>query len=484
LGRKRGENADFDGSHIKRSRYLLIVRGRKMKRMFTIVFCVAAVTTIKGYPFDSVLDQSQTSGGGGAHVTADHFVAQTFTSSITGVLDHIDLAFYLGENHRYPTSVSILGTVGGRPVGSMLGSVEVAGFNEGWNSIDFLEELVVLFAGRQYSILLSNDDPTMYVSPTVSWQVKSGGIYPGGSLWFYSRSSGWYPPTSNVFDAAFQTWMIPDAPAIGVSSTSLDFVCAEGGPNPESKILSVLSITEGTLNWEITEDCNWLDVSPTSGRSSGEVNEVVISVDANGLDRGQYSCLLEISDPNAINSPEYISVNLDVRWPLIGFSPNSILFASPQGGPNPETQVLSIWNADIGTLNWNVTADCNWLDVDPNSGSCALEVNEVDLSVDGSGLLVGTYHCNLTISDPAALNSPQTALVRLQICGETVYVPEDFSTIQDAIDHTWEGGTVIVSEGTYTGPGNRDIDFNGKAITVRCVDPNDPDIVAATIIFP
>ena len=36
--------------------------------------------------------------------------------------------------------------------------------------------------------------------------------------------------------------------------------------------------------------------------------------------------------------------------------------------------------------------------------------------------------------------------------------------------------------GTYTGDGNRDIDFKGKAITVRSIDPNNPDIVAATII--
>ena len=58
----------------------------------------------------------------------------------------------------------------------------------------------------------------------------------------------------------------------------------------------------------------------------------------------------------------------------------------------------------------------------------------------------------------------------------------DYPTIQAAINDANEGDTIEIWPGTYTGPGNRDIDPNGKALTIRSTDPNDPDIVAATII--
>ena len=45
--------------------------------------------------------------------------------------------------------------------------------------------------------------------------------------------------------------------------------------------------------------------------------------------------------------------------------------------------------------------------------------------------------------------------------------PADFTTIQSAIDDANDGDTVFVADGIYRGDGNRDIDFKGKAITLR-----------------
>lgn len=61
-------------------------------------------------------------------------------------------------------------------------------------------------------------------------------------------------------------------------------------------------------------------------------------------------------------------------------------------------------------------------------------------------------------------------------------VPSEYPTIQAAIDAAATGDTVLIAPGIYSGEGNHDISFRGKAITVRSVDPNDVSAVNSTII--
>jgi hypothetical protein len=51
--------------------------------------------------------------------------------------------------------------------------------------------------------------------------------------------------------------------------------------------------------------------------------------------------------------------------------------------------------------------------------------------------------------------------------GRTWHVPSEIATIQAAIDSSIDGDIVELADGTYRGPGNRDVSFLGKAITVR-----------------
>jgi hypothetical protein len=133
---------------------------------------------------------------------------------------------------------------------------------------------------------------------------------------------------------------------------------------------------------------------------------------------------------------------------------------------------LYIQNIGPNTLKWEAVENCSWLEVVPISGESFRQLNEVALSVDVAGLDRGLYNCELTIMADGAVNSPKRVEVVLYVLAISL-VPSQHETIQEAIDAAEDWTVVIVADGTYTGQGNRDIHFLGKAITVR--SENGPD---------
>lgn len=81
-----------------------------------------------------------------------------------------------------------------------------------------------------------------------------------------------------------------------------------------------------------------------------------------------------------------------------------------------------------------------------------------------------------------------TILLFIQTLAAATELPvplRDYPTIQSAIDDAVNGDVVLVEPGVYTGYGNVDLDFLGKAITVKSwINPEnpEPDIIATTII--
>jgi hypothetical protein len=72
----------------------------------------------------------------------------------------------------------------------------------------------------------------------------------------------------------------------------------------------------------------------------------------------------------------------------------------------------------------------------------------------------------------------QTMFVEAGSLGGTIHVPTDAPTIQIAIEDSQPFDTIIVAPGSYF----EAIGFGGKVITVQSANPNDPNVVAATII--
>ena len=72
-----------------------------------------------------------------------------------------------------------------------------------------------------------------------------------------------------------------------------------------------------------------------------------------------------------------------------------------------------------------------------------------------------------------ALSSPSSVIDL-----SSIKVPEDYTTIQEAIDAAEDGDVIVVEPGIY----RENIDFKGKNINLRSSDPGNPEVVEETII--
>ena len=159
-------------------------------------------------------------------------------------------------------------------------------------------------------------------------------------------------------------------------------------------------------------------------------------------------------------------VEYNSSTPIIAINKEFFEFYNFNGEPNPEDKHLSIRNCAGGTLNWEISDDSFWLEAIPNSGNSTGDIKDITLRVDTTNLSYGEYTCTLTIFDDNAVNSPRTVRVKLHVAAN-IRVPENHPTIQEAIDASADRSTIIVADGIYTGKGNKNISFRGKAITVR-----------------
>ena len=228
-----------------------------------------------------------------------------------------------------------------------------------------------------------------------------------------------------TYPVAIYEALPPEEIVIACTPSSFNFDAVEGEDDLESRTLEIWNSGIGTLNWSISDDADWLSVSPSSGSSAGERDEVSISIDISGLDVDDYDATISISAQGAENSPRHIEVNLQVEAlseePVIDFDNSSFSFAVLAEGDVPLDQVLKIWNKGEGTLEWSVSSNADWLTLKPKSGKSEGEKDKVVVSVNPNGMETGDYDAEIVIKGDGSGNSPQRTIVRLHIAPELKY---------------------------------------------------------------
>jgi len=219
-------------------------------------------------------------------------------------------------------------------------------------------------------------------------------------------------------------------PTIALNKSSLSPSCDEDS-SPVNDTFTVSNSGTGTLNYSISDDVGWLSCNPDNGTSTGEADTITVTYLTASLSPGTYNATISVTDAGATNSPQTIAVTLtvNVRPATITLDPMS-LSPSCDEGSNPANDSFTVQNTGGSTtLNYSISDNVGWLSCNPDNGTSDGEADTITVTYAASGLSADTYNGTITVSDPAATNSPQTIAVTLTVNATTTTVAEDFETM-------------------------------------------------------
>lgn len=329
-----------------------------------------------------------------------------------------------------------------------------------------------IYGGTPPTITVTSPNGSEYLTTdtghTITWTTE-GDIERINIDYTTDNGKTWKSVSTNRANTGEKYWVVPDDASnqcrVRVYSTSNSgivdqsdsmFTISGTWKTPTIKVIS----PNGGEEWDAdsTQTIQWsntgtlaavkIEYSVTNGASWKSV------VNYTGND-GSFSwtvpqdpssqCLVRISDQSDLstasdtsNSTFKITSALPAHLVLNRTTYN---FGYAVGGNVPGTQPLALSNAGGNPLNWASETNQTWLMTDPASGLGSIVV---DLSIDPSALGLGEYTGTVTVTDPAATNSPQSAAVTLRVIKQSDDKPP-FGEMSSPADGIVVSGSVPVT---------------------------------------
>jgi uncharacterized delta-60 repeat protein len=278
------------------------------------------------------------------------------------------------------------------------------------------------------------DDNTLdnisFSAQTVTAYVEAEAISTGGTAPEYALPEDGVPWVTHL-------------PQIGTSQTSLSFY-AMPGTLPPGQQFNVWNAGDGTLDYTITVEAPWLNVTPPSG-SSGTHSVTV--TDAT-LPIGVYRADVVITDPNASNNPFRIPVTL-----VVSTSPGPVL-----------SEWVARYNGPGNLADWSRAIAVDAADNVYVTGSASISAGDQDfvtIKYDSSGnqLWMALYDGGAGGNDfPNAIAVDAAGNVIVTGRSTGVGTGTDYATVK------YNSTGAIVWAARYNGPANGYDVANGVAV--------------------
>ena len=145
---------------------------------------------------------------------------------------------------------------------------------------------------------------------------------------------------ANILNAASQ---------LRLSGTSIGPVYVEAGSNGQAQTINAFNLGDGTLNLSIASSASWLNatVGAPTMCSNGPVAACIpinVTLNTSGLSIGNYSETLTVTEPNAIDAPQTITVTLQVD----GSPTSADFYVTPNTGTPPTTSNTAFLPVNTG----------------------------------------------------------------------------------------------------------------------------------------
>jgi uncharacterized protein (TIGR03437 family) len=265
---------------------------------------------------------------------------------------------------------------------------------------------------------------------------KTGPNAPGVARVFVNTQGlkpGFYKDAVRITSVAgtLNMFISDQGPVLGLSSSGLRFQVRQGAGSTQVQTVSVLDLGDSTTTsaWqaELVTGSDWLALSGSNGVSTPlkpSTFNLTPGPGASALGPGGHYAIVRVSDPGAINSPQYLVAVLDVASAnspaLPDPSPAGLYFTN---GTGPQT--VLVYTSSTDPVPFQATAYTSdlsgWLSATPAFGNASTaNPGKVSVSVNAANLPLGIYYGSVNIAMNGVMRSVNVTLVVASATGASV----------------------------------------------------------------
>ncbi|MDY6988327.1 MAG: S8 family serine peptidase [Thermodesulfobacteriota bacterium] len=247
-----------------------------------------------------------------------------------------------------------------------------------------------------------DDATTVYDGPSMSW--NETGL--GDGIYYYRVNAASTCGESDWTSGGAMVVGSISVPVISINGASIFSSCLQGH-NASPQSFEIWNSGEGTFEYTIMEDADWITLTPGEGTASGEHVTITAAYETSSMTPNTYTATITVNAPEAANSPSTIPVSLTVST-----------------NQNPEADAgadQAVTEGDVATLDgsgssdpddgiasyeWVLTAGTAVNLSDPTAVSPTFTAPEVDekaaltfqLTVTDNGGMASTDTCAVTVT--------------------------------------------------------------------------------------